>query len=224
MSSTTKTTKFIAAAAAAAAVLTGATACGSTGKKTNGDITGAQSTAPTATASASASPTPTQNPGAPAINLPADYTVDIQFKPGDDATKKAAADGLAYALRAFNEAMATGDVNRPAMVYAYTGAAGGYMNQAITQLNSRNQTISGSDRYYALTIDTKDPKTVVAAYCEDQSKAYAKDKGTGKVLTTTPSPNDYTDWTTGLTLSDKGVWQVSSTQAEKGSTRCQSVS
>ncbi|MFB7376554.1 hypothetical protein ACFC6U_01685 [Kitasatospora purpeofusca] len=224
MSSTKKTTRTLAAAVAAAAVLAGASACASEGKKGGGDIAGVQSTAPTATPSATtATPTPTQDPGAPAISLPADYTVDIQFKPGDDPVKKAAADGLAYALRAFNAAEATGDINHPAMVYAFTGAAAGYMNQAVTQLNSHNQTISGANRYYALTVDTKDPKTVVAAYCEDQSKAYAKDKATGKVMTTTPGPNDYTDWTTGLTLSDKGVWQVSSTQAEKGSTRCQSA-
>ncbi|WP_331727369.1 hypothetical protein OG871_40205 (plasmid) [Kitasatospora sp. NBC_00374] len=224
MLSTKKTTKLIASAVAAAAVIAGAAGCSSDGKKAGGDITGAQSTSPTASASASASPTPTSAPGAPAITLPADVAVDIQFKAGDDPVKKQAADGLTYALRAFTEAAATGDINRPGMVYAFTGTAGAYMNQALTQLNSRGQTITGTDRYYALTVDLKDPKTAVTAYCEDQSKSFAKDKASGKVLTTTPSINDYTDWTTALTLSDKGVWQVSSTQAEKGSTRCQSAS
>ncbi|MFD9125418.1 hypothetical protein [Kitasatospora sp. NPDC059571] len=218
----TKRIKLLTTAAAAAAVLASATACSSSSSTNGGDITGAQSTAPTA--SASTTPSPTQAPGAPAIALPSDYTVNVDFKTGDDATKNKAADGLAYALRAFNEAEATGDINRPAMVYAYTGTAGAYMNQAVSQLKSRNQTINGADHYYALAVDVKDSSHVVAAYCEDQSKAYAKDKTSGKVLTTTPSINDYTDWTTALTLSDKGVWQVSSTQAEKGSTRCQGAS
>ncbi|MFF4343203.1 hypothetical protein ACFY00_25150 [Kitasatospora sp. NPDC001540] len=214
------TTKFI-AAAATAAVLVGASACTSGKPKASADITGAQSTSPSP--SASASPSPTQSVGAPEITLPADYSVDVQFKPGGDAVKDKVAADLSYALRAFNEAEATGDINRPGMLFAYTGFAGGYMNQAVSQLNSRGQTVTGSTRYYALTIEVKDPKTVAAAYCEDQAKAYAKDRASGQVRTTTPSINDYTDWTMGLTLSDKGVWQVSSAQAEKGSTRCQSA-
>jgi hypothetical protein len=218
------TNRRTAALCCAALAMAAAAGCSSSKSTDSGDISGARTAPPSSSPTSSLSPTPTQPAGAPEIMLPTDYTVAIQFKPGDDAIKKQAADGLSYALRAFNEAEATGDINRPAMVYAYTGTAGAYMNQAVQQLSSRNQTISGADRYYALTLDVKDPKTVVAAYCEDQSKAFPKDKASGKVLTSTPSINDYTDWTTTLTLTDKGVWQVSAAQAEKGSTRCQSAS
>ncbi|MEV7123729.1 hypothetical protein [Kitasatospora griseola] len=219
MSNFKNTTKLLAAAVSAAAVLAGVTACGSNGKKAGGDISGAQTAAPTASAAATASPT--QASGAPAINLPSDLTVAVDFKPDDDATKKAAADGLAYALRAFQEAAATGNTDSPAFLYSYSGTGAAYMVGGIKQLSSKGFTTTGATRYYALTLDIKDATHAVAAYCNDESKAFAKDKASGKVQETTPGITDYTDWTTALELSDKGVWRVTTTQAEKGSTRCQ---
>ncbi len=215
-----RTISGAAAVALSVAVLAG---CSSGGSKPSGDISGVQNGAPT-TAEPSPSPTLTQAAGAPEIKLPADLTVDIQFKPSGDATKDKVAADLAYALKAFNEAQAVGDINTPGMLYAYTGTAGGYMKQAVDQLTSRGQTVTGNDRYYALTVEVKETGKAVVAYCEDQSKSYAKEKASGKVLTTTPSINDYTDWTMGMELAaDKGVWRVASPVAEKGSTRCQSA-
>ncbi|MGW4894849.1 hypothetical protein ACWEQL_21655 [Kitasatospora sp. NPDC004240] len=212
-------------AAAAAVLLVGILAgCSSSGSKPSSDITGAQSGPTTATASATPSPAATQLRSAPPIALPQDFTVQVDFKPSTDAVKDKVAQDLSYALKAFNEAQAKGDINTPGMLYAYTGTAGAYMNQAVQQLKSKGLTITGTSRYYALTVEPKDATHAVVAYCEDQSKGYAKEVSTGKVLTTTPSINDYTDWTVGLELSDKGVWRVASPLAEKGSTRCQSVS
>ncbi|MFJ9521324.1 hypothetical protein ACIRPK_24115 [Kitasatospora sp. NPDC101801] len=215
-----RTTSGVAAATLLAAVLAG---CSSGVSKPSGDISGAQTAAPT-TAAPSPSAPATQAAGAPEIKLPADLTVEVQFKPSGDAVKDKVGADLAYALRAFNEAQAVGDINTPGMVFAYTGTAGGYMKQAVDQLTSRQQTVTGLDRYYALTVEVKEAGKAVVAYCEDQSKSFAKEKASGKVLATTPSIADFTDWTMGMELAaDKGVWRVASPVAEKGSARCQNA-
>ncbi|GAA2810696.1 hypothetical protein GCM10010441_39190 [Kitasatospora paracochleata] len=226
MTSTTRTHHLplnaVSGAAAAALLVAVLAGCSSSGSKASSDITGAQSAPPT-TASASPSPTAAQPAGAPPIALPDDVIVNLEFKPSGDATKDKVSADLSYALKAFNEAQAKGDINLPSMLYSYTGTAGAYMKQAVDQLTSRNQTITGTDRYYALTVDVKDTSHAVVAYCESQAASYAKDKASGKVLTTTPGINDFTDWTMSMELSDKGVWRVATPLAEKGSTRCQSA-
>ncbi len=209
-----------------ALVAAAAVGCASSKSSAGGDITGVQSGSPTtaaATASASASASATQPAGAPAVTLPADLTVNVQFPASGDATKDAVAQSMTYALRAYNGAFAKGDGQDPAFVYSWDGMARPYMADIISQLAKRNQTITGTTRYYAPTITVKDATHAALNYCEDESKGYAKDKTTGQVLTGTPGVQDYTEWTTGLELSTQGMWRVTQALGEKGSSRCQNA-
>ncbi|GAA4981592.1 hypothetical protein GCM10025734_02120 [Kitasatospora paranensis] len=201
--------------------MTAATACGSSKPAGDGTISGAGTAPPTSASSTPASPTATLPPGAPEVALPADLKVTVQFPATGDAGKDAVAQSLTYALRAFNGALAKGDLQDPAFKYAYDGMARPYMANMIDQLVKRNQTVTGETRYYAPTITIQDATHAAFTYCEDQSKGYAKDKSSGKVLTSTPSVRDYTEWNLGLEKSTQGVWRVTQTLGEKGSTRCQ---
>ncbi|MEV7775420.1 hypothetical protein [Kitasatospora sp. NPDC086791] len=208
----------------AALALVAAAGCSSSKSNPSGDISGAQTTVPTVAASSTApSSTPTAPAGAPAVTLPADLKVTVQFPATGDATQDAVAQGLTYALRAYNSAFAKGDPQDAAFVYAYDGMARPYMADIIGQLAKRNQTITGETRYYAPVITVKDTTHAAATYCEDESKGYPKDKTSGQVQQSTPSVRDYTEWNLGLELSTQGVWRVTQALGEKGSTRCQNT-
>ncbi|MFJ5120936.1 hypothetical protein [Kitasatospora sp. NPDC088548] len=214
---------IIRSGAAVALLAAAAVGCTSGSKSPGSDINGAQSGTPSASASPSPSASATQPAGAPVVTLPADLTVDVAFPPSGDAAKDAVAQGMTYALRAYNAAFAAGDGQAPAFQYAWDGMARPYMADIIQQLASRGQTITGSTRYYAPTITVKDATHAAFTYCEDQSKGFPKDKATGKVTPSTPSIKDYTEWNTGLELSAQGVWRVTQAAGEKGSQRCQNA-
>ncbi|MER5638208.1 hypothetical protein ABT095_14765 [Kitasatospora sp. NPDC002227] len=209
--------------AAVALLAAAAVGCGSSPKSPASDISGAQSGAPSTSASPSPSASAAQPAGAPVVTLPADLTVDVAFPASGDQAKDAVAQGMTYALRAYNAAFAAGDGQAPAFQYAWDGMARPYMANIIQQLASRGQTITGATRYYAPTITVQDATHAAFTYCEDQSKGYPKDRATGKVLPSTPSIKDYTEWNTGLELSAKGVWRVTQAVGEKGSQRCQNA-
>jgi len=209
--------RITAMAGAAALIAMAVAGCGSSGNK-GGDITGVQTGSPTA--AASPSPSASAPAGAPPIALPSDLTVEIQFKPSGDASKDAVSEALGYALKAYNEGMAKGDPQTPAVKYAYYSTGGAYMANIINQLVGRNQTITGTSRYYAPAVTVNDATHAVVNFCEDQTKGFAKDKATGKVLTTTPSLTDYWAWNMGLEQVD-GVWRVAHAEGTKGSQQCQ---
>ncbi|MFJ5926581.1 hypothetical protein ACIQF6_28660 [Kitasatospora sp. NPDC092948] len=223
MRSTTSTNaRRTAALCCAGLALTAAAACTSSKPATDGTINGAQST-PATTASSSASATAAQPAGAPAVILPPDLRVVTSFDVKGDGDKEAVAQGLDYALRAYNGAFAAGDAENPAFKYSWDGLARPYMANIIGQLVQRNQTITGETRYYAATITVTDATHAAATYCEDQSKGYPKDRTTGQVQTSTPSVRDFTEWNMGLEKSAQGVWRVTNALGEKGSTKCQNA-
>ncbi|GJF34973.1 hypothetical protein KNE206_76730 [Kitasatospora sp. NE20-6] len=219
--STRRSMRRTAALCCALLAVTAATACSSSKPAGDGTISGAQSAPPPSASSAPASPPATLPPGAPEVVLPADLKVTLQFPGTGDAGKDAVAQTLTYALRAYNGAFAAGDAKNAAFVYAWDGMARPYMANIIGQLVQRNQTITGETRYYSPTFTITDATHAAAAYCEDQSKGYPKDKASGKVLTSTPSVRDYTEWNLGLEKSSQGVWRVTQALGEKGSTQCQ---
>jgi len=57
--------------------------------------------------------------------------------------------------------------------------------------------------------------------CEDQRKGYAKDSKTGAVSVTTPSLNDFEQWTLMMTKSTSGEWQVFRSDWVQGVKSCQ---
>ncbi|MEV8099301.1 hypothetical protein [Kitasatospora sp. NPDC085879] len=213
------TTRRTAALCCAALALAAAAGCSSS--KSSDSITGARTAPPSLAASAAPSPTATRPAGAPEVTLPADLKVTVQFPATGDAAKDAVAQSLTYALRAYNGALAKSDPQDAAFKYAWDGMARSGMADMIGQLVGRNQTVTGETRFYAPTITVTDADHAAATYCEDQSKGYAKDKASGRALTTTLSIRDFTEWNLGLEKSAQGVWRVTQARGEKGSTRCQ---
>ncbi|MFJ1757650.1 hypothetical protein [Kitasatospora sp. NPDC088134] len=225
MPSTTSTTaRHAAVLGCAGLALAAAAACTSSKPAGDGTISGAQSTpGAIASASASASATSAQPAGAPAVVLPPDLQIATSFDTKGDGDKEAVAQGLDYALRAYNGAFAAGDPENAAFKYSWDGVARPYMANIIGQLVQRNQTITGQTRYYAAAFTLTDATHAAATYCEDQSKGYPKDRTTGQVQTSTPSVRDFTEWNVGLEKSAQGVWRVTNALGEKGSTKCQSA-
>ncbi|MEU6082294.1 hypothetical protein [Streptomyces sp. NPDC047108] len=186
--------------AAAALLLTGCGEEGDGGKpgKSEG---GDPSAAPSPTASEAAAT------GAPAFDLPSDVEVSIEGFVGSNATEKEALHATTYAIKAVLEAQVKGDGGTGNFERYWAGSQGAAFADTIDDFG-KSKTITGSFRYYRPVIKVTGKTTAGVTYCEDQRKAYAKNRKSGKVARTTPSLDDFSKWSLGLAKSTSGDWQV----------------
>ncbi|MFG2845960.1 hypothetical protein ACGF12_22740 [Kitasatospora sp. NPDC048296] len=222
MSSTKKTTKLLAAAVAAAAVLAGATACGSDGKKTSGDITGAQTASPGTTSSPSPTATVSAAPGwtAPVFAFPSDVTMQLDGFTAADPAKSTALRDLGYAMSAYEEGLATSATDRPALSRYWAGLANGAVAKSINDYKAGGHRITGVSHFLRPNLTLKDASSATATLCEDQSKSFPKDLASGAVNTGTPSDDDYVSWNLTLQHGAAGDWQVNAVEWTHGVVSC----
>jgi hypothetical protein len=208
------TTLAATAFAAAAALLL--TACGNSGAS-SGTIKGAQmGTSPSASPSASAGPAATAH-----FDIPSDIKTIIDADSTGDKNKDAVLQAQANAQLAFLQAAAHMDPQSPALNLYYAGSAKSFYVQAITQAKSQGRSIIGTYRYYNRQVKSYSDGASVVTYCEDQTKAFAKDARTGVVHRTTPGPSDYRLYTVVLLKDAFGQWQVNTFNAQVGAGQCQ---
>lgn len=146
------------------------------------------------------------------FKFPADYTLTVDPDTTGDPVKDAILADNADFMKAYNEALASGDANDP-LLLAYGVPAGiSYWQQGIIQQHSKGLTITGTERIYNRSVDkvdtTKNPATATVYVCDDQSKAFDKEIATGKVHVTPVTDNSFVLYYFGVEKSATGVWQV----------------
>lgn len=67
-----------------------------------------------------------------------------------------------------------------------------------------------------------DKDTAAVTYCADESKAYNKDRKTGKVDKSPSDESPYVTYSTQLKKSAKGVWQTTEVLSKRGDSTCAS--
>lgn len=195
------------AATFAAALLL--TACGGGGDESSDDIKGADggSSSPSASASAAA------DVERPDVSLPSDLKLVFDFDEPSDADEAAALDDAANYIRALNHGITEQDPEDPAYQF-YSGAgAARYAKSQIEEYVAGGWTVTGEDRYYQAETDaageSKEAKTVLVTFCEDQSKAYGKEVKTGKVQRTEESLASYQKFSILMaSQQDSPVWRA----------------
>ncbi|MGW1062947.1 hypothetical protein ACWD4F_00285 [Streptomyces aureus] len=80
--------------------------------------------------------------------------------------------------------------------------------------------VTGVNRYYNPKINLFDSASAGVVYCEDQSKAFAKDRKSSKVIKTAVTVKSYVLYTTRLEKNDKGVWQTTRLTSQRGHKSC----
>ncbi|MFJ5839889.1 hypothetical protein ACIQGO_24550 [Streptomyces shenzhenensis] len=205
-----------AALAAAAAFLL--TACGSSDDaKDNDKIAGADGKSSSASTSPSAS---TNDATRPDLTLPSDVQETFEGWKTGDTTKDAVLADAGRAQTAVTYSVTQGNPNSPALAFYQTGTALAGSQDWVKSIVDADLTYSGTVRYYAAKISVFDKKTAGVSYCADESKAYNKNRKTNKVDRIPATSDSYVLYSTRLELSDKGGWQTTKLESERGNKTC----
>ncbi|MFG3017946.1 hypothetical protein ACGFZQ_05240 [Streptomyces sp. NPDC048254] len=209
-----RTLSVAAALAASAALLL--TACNGGGSKANDKITGADS----GDTKASASPSADNTVARPEITLPSDLTDTFESWKTGDTTKDAALADVSRRIDATNYAIAQGDPGLSALSFYYSGGALADAKDWVESITKDGYSITGTNRYYNVKIDAFDSASAGVVYCEDQSKAFAKVRKSGKIIKTPVNDDSYVIYTTRLEKNKQGVWQTTKLTSERGNKSC----
>jgi hypothetical protein len=127
---------------------------------------------------------------------------------------------VAQRIDATNYAITEGDPEVPALSFYYSGTALGEAQDWVQSIVGDGYTITGGNRYYDAQVDVFDAASAGVVYCEDQGKAYAKDRKSGKVHRTEITDKSYVLYTTRVEKNADGVWQTTKLTSQRGHTSC----
>ncbi len=211
----------VAAAFAATAALL-LTACGGGGDKTedNDKIAGADQGAGKTSASPSAGTA--GDAERPKITFPRDVeNVFEGWKTGNAAKDAVLADAQG-SVNAVDDAILRGDKNSSTVQFYRQGDALISAAKWIQAWLDEDLTWTGSTRYFDANVKVFDKNTAAVSFCADESKAYNKDRKTGKVDKSPSGESSYVTYSTRLEKSDEGVWQTTSVLSKRGDKTCAS--
>lgn len=214
---TRRTLPVAVATTAAAALLL--SACGGDGTKASDKIAGSESSAPP---SASASASPSQAAGRPTITLPADVKNVFETWATGEPVKDAILTDVSAQMNATDEAITSDAPETPGVVFYNKGDALIGAAKWITDFKTKGLTVTGTTRYYSPRIELFDDKSAGVGFCTDESKAFTKDRKTGKVNEEPASDKSYVSYTLRVDKNAQGVWQTTKLTSERGSKTCAS--
>ncbi|MFF3460909.1 hypothetical protein [Streptomyces sp. NPDC002619] len=137
-----------------------------------------------------------------------------------DSAETAALEDAKRRIEATDAAITSNDVNSKAIPFYYTGSALLGAADWIKGYTDDHYTITGTTRFYHAQLTKFDKGSVGLTYCADESKAYDKDRKTGKVDKTPVTSKSYVFYNTRMDLDSHGVWQTSQLASERGSAKC----
>ncbi len=192
------------------------TACG--GGKSAGSaepIKGAQSSP------SSPAPSKTAEAARPTITFPAGTKNVFEGQQTGDPKKDAVLADNAQSINAVYDAIVLGNPKLPALSFYETGNALATDGSFIQGFLSKGNTWIGTIRYFdrQATINSDGSASVV--YCSDESKAFLKNRKTGKVDNTPTSAQSYVLYNTRLAKNKQGVWQTTQVVSNRGAKECQ---
>ncbi|MFF4401442.1 hypothetical protein [Streptomyces sp. NPDC001480] len=191
------------------------TACGGSGGGKTDDIKGADtgSKSPAASASASA-PSGVKRP---VITLPSDFQLTFANWTNSDPVKQAVLDDAKEELRAGYAAIIADDPDSKDVAFYDTEGVIGQTKSWIKSYTDKNVTVIGK-------LPAFGPKVTLArtgrgaslSYCTDESKAYTKNRKTGKVQGNPAGTNPNVRYVVSLAKNPQGVWQNAGLHSERG--------
>ncbi|MFI6091371.1 hypothetical protein [Streptomyces sp. NPDC051218] len=217
-----RTLPVAAALAATAALLL--TACGggddeksSDNDKINGADQGSEK-------KESGSPSASEGSGSaakrPEMTLPKDVTETFANWKTGDSTKDAVLADAGRAQTAVTFAITQGNADEPALGFYQDGDALVGSAQWVKAIVDSGSTYYGKVRYFAPKLSVIDKDTASLVYCSDESKAFNKNRKTGKVTKTPASDNSYVTYSTRLNKNAQGIWQTTKLQSKRGDKTC----
>ncbi|MEW2162908.1 hypothetical protein AB0912_07895 [Streptomyces sp. NPDC007084] len=156
----------------------------------------------------------------PDITLPNDVTDDFQdWKTGDE-TKDAVLADAGHAQTATNYAIVKGNPDEPALAYYRQGDALASGAQWVRSFVDDGITYTGTVRYFDPKVTLHSSTSADVTFCTDETRAFNKDRKTGKVDRTPSGSDAYVFYNTRLRKSEDGVWQTTELVSDRGSDKC----
>lgn len=213
----TRSTRLTAVALAASVALLLSACGGSDDDKDNGKIAGAD----TGTKK-SMSPSPsatTDEVDRPEINLPKDDK--LLFEEPDDAKEATVLNDNKEFIRATDDAIIRGNPKSSALRFYAKGEALKDSVEWVQQFVDAGQSVTGTVRYYNRKVALLKDGSAGLTYCGDETKAYNKDRKTGKRSDGVSSSGDaYVFYNLHLEKDSKGIWQVDQMMSKRGAQQC----
>lgn len=200
------------------------TACGGSDTSAADKGTTAPGTAaPTTSASApvAAGTAPTADVQRPVTTLPKDVKEIFEGSRTGDPRKDAVLADNAQAVTGVDAAIVAGKPNAPAVGFYYEGEAAASTSQWIQSFLDHKLSITGTVRYFNRKVTLRADGSASLVYCGDESKAFNKDRKTGKVDVTPITKNSYVIYNTLLQQNTQGVWQTVKVLSQRGAAQCQ---
>jgi hypothetical protein len=214
-------TLLAALALTATATLT-LSACGSdddsTAAKDSDEVAG---TGEAAEKSASPSPSPSEADGRPKITFPSGAKNVFEYEKTGNAAKDAALADSTLSVNSVDEAIFEGSTDTKALGFYNTESAlSASITYALRYINNKDTWV-GETRYFRYKVRLSGDDEAYVTYCSDESKAFIKDKVTGKVENTPATANSYVLYNTKLAKNADGVWQTTDISSNRGNKACQ---
>lgn len=194
------------------------TACGSSdaGSKDNDKIAGSDTGSQEATSSPSASDSAER----PDIKLTGGVEDVFEGWETGNATKDAVLADAARAQTAINDAILKGETDTPGLTFYYQGEALTTSVKWVQKWVDAGLTYTGTTRYYNPKIELFNGTSAGVSFCADETKAYNKERKSGKVDRSPASDDSYVLYNTRLEKTTQGVWQTTSGASVRGSKGC----
>lgn len=196
------------------------TACGNDSSDSNDDKIAGAEDKPDSTKKDESSPSPSST-GLPDFNLPDDIKVDISEDKTGNATKDKILQEHAESLLARQRIFIDLDPNSRYLTRYYTEDAQTYYVDEIKKAKKNGVTITGEYRYHTRKIESQTDDRAVITFCEDKSKAFAKDIKTDKIKNSKPGPLDHLFTTAVMRKTEHNTWIVTTFEGKTGVEKCQ---
>ncbi|MGW3494262.1 hypothetical protein [Streptomyces sp. NPDC001020] len=137
-----------------------------------------------------------------------------------DPTKDAVLSDVTQTVNAVDDAILKGDTNSATVAYYRQGKALVSAQKWIQAWLDAGLSWTGTTRYFAPNIKFADKETAAVVYCADESKAYNKDRKTGKVDKSPSGESPFVTYSTQLKKNSNGVWQTTDVMSKRGDKTC----
>ncbi|UQA93755.1 hypothetical protein [Streptomyces halobius] len=207
----------IALAVSAALLLT---ACGGSDDKSkeSDEIPGTDHSSKSAVPSTSPSDDGVERPK---ITLPEDDKLVFEKSGADDARKAAVLKDNQEFIRATDDAIIRGVPDSDALKFYAKSDALKASVEWVQQFVDAGQSITGTVRYFNRQVTFLKDGSAGLTYCGDETKAYNKDRKTGKRTDGASSVADaYVFYNLRLEKDEKGVWQAAQMMSKRGAHQC----
>ena len=137
-----------------------------------------------------------------------------------DVTKDAVLADAQGSVNAVDDAILRGDEESTTVQFYRQGEALVSAAKWIQAWLDEDLTWTGKTRYFDANVRVFDKDTAAVTFCADESKAFNKDRKSGKVDRSPSGESPYVTYSTRLQKSEKGVWQTTSVLSKRGDTTC----